>query len=146
MIKHGLRDTKIDLPGIAVEGFACRAGIVGGSYAEIARAVLLQGVADLESGIAMEPAGRENLVERLGGTNSGVAIEALDWFEDAADAAGRARGAADDGDHHQSIRLWHGVFGDPFPNAVDAGALKAAAAVLSFGNGAVRPTRAYGDV
>ena len=143
MIKHGLRVSKVDLPGIAVEGFACRAGVTSGSYAEIAAAFLGQGSDDLDSGTAMEPAGRENLVDRL---DPDFVREARDWFSISAEMADQARAAADEGNHNESIRLWHNVFGDPFSRALDADALKAAAAALSFGRGAARPTRAYGDV
>lgn len=145
MIKHAVREyLSKRFPGLAVEGFACRATPDSDAYAVIAESILLRGADELPA-TADEPAQREDLIDRIAETEAGLPRRAAAWFADAADKAQRARKLAEDGDHEGANDLWFEIFGPPFPKPAARANLYAAAAGLSFGRPDTKPTRAFGD-
>ena len=143
MVKHSVR-TKLHakFPGLAVESFAIDA--IGGpmSYAEATAHVFDRGSKTL-GGPIYEPTGRDDLAPKIGQIEPGFTRKARRWFEEKADEARRARNCADSGDHDESITWWHRVFGPPFPSPRTATSPEVAAAALTFGKSAARPTRAW---
>ena len=142
MVKHSVR-TKLHekFPGIAVESLAIDA--IGGpmSYAQAAVLVFGQG-AEALGGPIFEPTGRDDLAPKIDQIEPGFTNKAKRWFGEKAGEARRALNLGESGDHDQSISWWHRVFGPPFPSA-RATSPAAAAAALTFGRSAARPTRAW---
>ena len=143
MVKHSVR-TKLHekFPGIAVESLAIDAIWGPMSYAQAAVLVFGQ-AAEALGGPIFEPTGRDDLAPKIDRIEPGFTRKARRWFEEKADEARRARNLGESGDHDLSISWWHRVFGPPFPSVSSTTSPEAAAAALTFGKSATRPTRAW---
>lgn len=143
MVKHAVR-TKLHekFPGLAIESLAIPVVDARVGYAEACLRVFEAGAAQL-GGEIFDPTGRDDLAPKIDAIEPGFTRTAKQWFESEAADARRGHERALSGDHHQALTWWFRVFGPPFPPPPYASPEKVAAAALTFGTAAPRPTRSW---
>jgi hypothetical protein len=153
MIKHLVAHYMDEaVPGLHVESIAYLAMKTSMPYADACVAVLAVG-ADALGGSYADPTGKDCISERL---TPDERVRAQAAFRTAADRAREAQCLAEAGDDNNAIRVWHDLFGDPFPQpaAQQLGSALAAAAtgsitssghpsVSTAGRQSARPTRSW---
>jgi len=112
MIKHLVAHQMDEvIPGLHVESIAYAAMKSSLPYAQ-ACLVVLEAGAELLAGSYTDPTGVDRLSDRL---KPDARASAQAAFAAAAAKASEARALAEDGDEQNALRVWHDVFGDPFP-------------------------------
>jgi Second Messenger Oligonucleotide or Dinucleotide Synthetase domain len=141
------------IPGLHVESWAYIAITSGIDHDEALTTVLETGAA-LLGGTYTEPTGTETISDRL---KPDAIATAKPVVEGAARRAREARNLTDAGDHNESIRIWHELCGDCFPEpaaqdaatalgrAFHGGSLTRSGTVTTSTAGAqpIKPTRSW---
>jgi hypothetical protein len=99
------------IPGLHVESWAYSV-IIESLAHDVACERLLRAGADLLGKSYTDPTGADLISERL---KPDVVATARPVLEQAARQAAEARRLTEVGDHDEANRLWHAIFGDPFP-------------------------------
>lgn len=143
MVKHAVRSHLNKMfPGLAVESFAIAMLAEPIGYPEASLRVFEHGASVL-GGVILDPTGLDDLAPKIDALAPGFVEKAKEWFEARAADARRARDRALAGQHDHAIAWWFRVFGPPFPLPPDARPEEDAAAALTFGAAAPRPTRSW---
>lgn len=145
MVKNSVRQHFDDgIPGIAIEGVACRELSGHVPYAEGCTAIFRRAADEVARGRIDDPTNAENLIEKL-------ADHARAWLDNKAIEAEKAWSLAEAGDHEEAWQWWYRIFGDPFPeppsttpdDPVGGGDLTSVMTGLHVGGESPTPTRAW---
>jgi predicted nucleotidyltransferase len=101
------------IPGLHVESWAYVV-ITGALPHDEAAARILEEGARLLGSSYTDPTGKDQISARL---KPDVIAAAQPVLTEAAGKARHARQLSDAGDHNEAIRIWHGIFGESFPEA-----------------------------
>lgn len=153
MVKH-IMSQHLDgaVPGLHSESWAYMAVSVPLSHDE-AVCRTIETAAAVIGGTYYDPTGVDDLSRKL---DPGVVAQVRPVLEALAHKAREARNLTNAGDHNEAIRLWHSIFGDPFPEAKPQDERSAISSLFAGGSptsagtvttaagvGSARPTRSW---